>query len=72
MYRCRFGLIPGRKGIDCATNPKNMSANTYLNIALAVAAIAVALKVIGPLASRWHKKLERDLQRMKQGGNSHR
>ena len=49
----------------------NMSGNTYLSIALAVAAIALALKVIGPLASRWHKKLENDLQRMKQGGHSH-
>jgi hypothetical protein len=49
----------------------NMSGYTYLNIALAVAGIAIVLKVIGPLASHWHKKLERDLQRMKQGGHSH-
>lgn len=48
----------------------DMSGNTYLSIALAVAGIALVLKVIGPLASRWHKKLEADLQRMKQGGQS--
>lgn len=45
-----------------------MSGDTYLNIALTVAATALVLRVMGPLASRWHKKLERDLQRMKQGG----
>ncbi len=49
----------------------NMSGNTYLNIALTLAGIALVLKIIGPLASRWHKKLESDLQRMKQGGHSH-
>lgn len=49
----------------------DMNGNTYLNIALAVVGIALVLRVIGPLASQWHKKLERDLQRMKQGGHSH-
>lgn len=49
----------------------NMSGDTYLNIALVVAGIALVLRVIGPLASQWHKKLERDLQRMKQGGHRH-
>lgn len=48
-----------------------MSGNTYLNIALAVAGIGIVLKIIGPLANRWHKKLESDLQRMKQKGHSH-
>lgn len=45
-----------------------MDGVTDLNIALTLAGIAMVLKVVGPLARRWHKKLERDLQRMKQGG----
>jgi hypothetical protein len=48
-----------------------MSGVTYLNIALVVAGIALVLKVVGPLATQWHKKLEQDLQRMKQGGRRH-
>lgn len=44
-----------------------MIGNTYLSIALTVAGTALALRIIGPLAHRWHKKLERDLERMKQG-----
>lgn len=47
-----------------------MSGNTYLNIALVVAGIGLTLRILGPLASRWHKRLESDLQRMKQGGHS--
>lgn len=48
-----------------------MRGDTYLNIALVVAGIAIVLRVIGPLARQWHKKLERDLKRMKQGGYRH-
>ncbi len=42
-----------------------MTGETYLNLALASAALGLALKVIGVLATRWHKKLSRDLARMK-------
>lgn len=48
-----------------------MDGYTYLNIALACAGIGLVFKIIEPLANRWHKKLESDLQRMKQGGHSH-
>lgn len=48
-----------------------ISGNTYLSIALSVAGIALVLRIIGPLANRWHKRLESDLQRMKQGGHIH-
>lgn len=48
-----------------------MDGITYLKIALAFAGIGLLLKVAGPIASRWHKKLERDLQRMKRNARGH-
>ncbi len=48
-----------------------MSGNTYLTIALVAAAIGLVVAFIGPLANRWHKKLEEDLQRMKKGDHRH-
>jgi hypothetical protein len=43
-----------------------MNGHIYLRIALGFAAIGLVLWVIGPIADRWHKRLEMDLQRMKQ------
>jgi hypothetical protein len=42
-----------------------MNGHTYLDAALITAGVALALWIIGPLARRWHQRLERDLQRMK-------
>ena len=48
-----------------------MNGHTYLTLSLISAGRVLFVAFIGPLASRWHQKLERDLQRMKKGDSSH-
>ena len=48
-----------------------MTGKIYLTIALVTAAIGLVVAFIGPLANRWHKKLEEDLQRLKKGDHRH-
>ena len=48
-----------------------MNGHTYLTLSLISAGLGLFVAFIGPLASRWHQKLERDLQRMKKGDSSH-
>ena len=48
-----------------------MNGHTYLTLSLISAGLVLFVAFIGPLASRWHQQLERDLQRMKKGDSSH-
>ena len=48
-----------------------MNGHTYLTLSLISARLVLFVAFIGPLASRWHQKLERDLQRMKKTDRRH-
>ncbi len=48
-----------------------MNGHTYLTLSLISAGLVLFVAFIGPLASRWHQKLERDLQRMRKTDRSH-
>ena len=48
-----------------------MNGHTYLTLSLISAGLVLFVAFIGPLASRWHQKLERDLQRMRKSDRRH-